>query len=624
MADEGANWAFKLIDGISGPAKAMQAAIAGVVDGLKHGDESIKGAHEGTSKHTESAFGKMGESVKGFAEGFFFVTESIKTAAEAIEGVFDKLKEGTEQVFELSDFRRNALIGLDAMLSTGYQATAVLERLEGWATQTGLAKDTFQAFGKQLLGDGFKEGELKPLLAALSDVAGTNQGKVEASQQLLQMFGRIKETDKVNARELVQFGELGIKPDLIYAALAKQQHLSIANAKAAFIGGGVAGNDAINAILGVVQTGMDKGGPLGKAGQGQAAGSVFAQVIKIKDAVSTMFEGVNEGPFANAMARVANQLRGDEAKRFASQIELGFAKAADWVSKLDFVKIGDSLGTVVSALGTAADFVGKVFNGFVEGWQDMQPAVSAMGDAIGSVFGSDGDGGGADIKMFAESIGNVVGGFVIAAEVVVFCVGLIGKAVVVLVEVLADLVDRVVTIGTDIVGGLWSGIKAAWGEMMSEFHGLVSLLPASVKHVLGIASPSRVFAGLGMQTMEGFTVGMRSVNVHEHVSRMVSPYGLGLSTSEMRVNARGLGSDHAFAEHGLGHMRPNAMNVADFGARGGGARAGGHAPQVSVVIQIDGSKDPEATAHAVADKLRSVLPTELARTFDELRIEMGA
>ena len=55
---------------------------------------------------------------------------------------------------------------------------------------------------------------------------------------------------------------------------------------------------------------------------------------------------------------------------------------------------------------------------------------------------------------------------------------------------------------------MWNGIKSAFDSTISKVKALASKLPSAVKKVLGIHSPSRVFAEIGMYTGEGFALGI--------------------------------------------------------------------------------------------------------------------
>ena len=69
-------------------------------------------------------------------------------------------------------------------------------------------------------------------------------------------------------------------------------------------------------------------------------------------------------------------------------------------------------------------------------------------------------------------------------------------------------VGSLASIGRNMIEGLWNGIKAKFDGVISRVKALASKLPKAVKKVLGIASPSKVFAQLGEYTGEGFAIGI--------------------------------------------------------------------------------------------------------------------
>ena len=82
------------------------------------------------------------------------------------------------------------------------------------------------------------------------------------------------------------------------------------------------------------------------------------------------------------------------------------------------------------------------------------------------------------------------------------------------VESLPDIID----VGKDIVRGLWEGIKEMGSWLKEKVSGFVGGIVSSVKGVLGIHSPSRVFAGIGENMAlglgKGFQAEMQSVSAN--------------------------------------------------------------------------------------------------------------
>lgn len=89
-------------------------------------------------------------------------------------------------------------------------------------------------------------------------------------------------------------------------------------------------------------------------------------------------------------------------------------------------------------------------------------------------------------------------------------------------QIITSLVDgflewqsRIAEIGTNIVHGIWEGIKAAAGWIKDKISDFVGGIVDDVKDVLGIHSPSKVFAGIGENMAlglgQGFASEMQSV-----------------------------------------------------------------------------------------------------------------
>jgi phage-related protein len=131
-------------------------------------------------------------------------------------------------------------------------------------------------------------------------------------------------------------------------------------------------------------------------------------------------------------------------------------------------------------------------------------------------------------------------------------------------------------VGAAIVMGLVNGVTGALGWAWDAVSNLGSTIVDAAKGVLGIASPSKVFEELGAFTSQGFAIGLESND-----------------SAIQSASARALASP--------------AMT----GAEASGLSRGG-AVSVSVQISVEGSKDPAATAQAVAESLE----TRLAMFFE--------
>jgi ABC-type transporter Mla subunit MlaD len=77
-----------------------------------------------------------------------------------------------------------------------------------------------------------------------------------------------------------------------------------------------------------------------------------------------------------------------------------------------------------------------------------------------------------------------------------------------IVKAFTDKIDEIKAAGTSILNGLWDGINSAWTDFREKLVNLASLLPDVVKKILGIASPSTVFHGIGQNMMLGLAKGI--------------------------------------------------------------------------------------------------------------------
>ena len=95
---------------------------------------------------------------------------------------------------------------------------------------------------------------------------------------------------------------------------------------------------------------------------------------------------------------------------------------------------------------------------------------------------------------------------------------------------LGNLSRLLYSAGEDIVRGLLDGITASWHWVTDKLSSLVDSLSSTAKKVLGIGSPSRVFAGLGVAIGQGLAEGIAGSRgqVSAAVAGLVNIRDLGL------------------------------------------------------------------------------------------------
>lgn len=75
------------------------------------------------------------------------------------------------------------------------------------------------------------------------------------------------------------------------------------------------------------------------------------------------------------------------------------------------------------------------------------------------------------------------------------------------IDGVTELPGKIMSIGSDIVSGLWKGISSGWKWLTDKVKSLADSLLDGVKDALGIHSPSKEFAWVGEMSADGYGVG---------------------------------------------------------------------------------------------------------------------
>lgn len=97
------------------------------------------------------------------------------------------------------------------------------------------------------------------------------------------------------------------------------------------------------------------------------------------------------------------------------------------------------------------------------------------------------------------------------------------QIVLAILQGIGSAASAVVDIGRNIMTGLWSGIASMLGWLQSRVNNMVNGIVRSMKGVLGIRSPSRVFAGIGENMGQGIGEGFSSAmkDVEKEMARAI-------------------------------------------------------------------------------------------------------
>ena len=116
----------------------------------------------------------------------------------------------------------------------------------------------------------------------------------------------------------------------------------------------------------------------------------------------------------------------------------------------------------------------------------------------------------------------------------------------------------IIEIGKNIVSGLWDGIESMASWISDKVSGFVGGIVDGVKGVLGIHSPSRVFAGIGENMALGLGEGWN--DEYGRISKNIKS-GLEFGTASVDFSSSGLGVSSAGIINSMGYGRSGGMSV---------------------------------------------------------------
>lgn len=241
-------------------------------------------------------------------------------------------------------------------------------------------------------------------------------------------------------------------------------------------------------------------------------GGIVAFFTTIWTGIQTVFSAVVEffsGIFSGAVTAIQSVWSGVTA--FFSSIWSGIQSIFSVVASV----LGEFFSSAVSAIQSAWSGITGFFSGI---WTGIQSIFSVVSSVLGGFFSS-------AVSAIQSAWSGITSFFSGIWEDIK--------------GVFSGAFDAFMSIGGDIVDGIKSGISNAWGRLTGWIEEKFGQLVDAVLGKLGIHSPSRVFAEIGEQVMEGFAVGVnKDTSADKAITKqMKSISDLALEMSEELSNA---------------------------------------------------------------------------------------
>lgn len=258
-------------------------------------------------------------------------------------------------------------------------------------------------------------------------------------------------------------------------------------------------------------------------GAWQGAGEFFSGIVS---SIKGVFEGIGEflsGLFSDAWKAVKEAW--STAKEFFSKLWSSIKEKANDAASSIRDKLKEAWEAVKSAWEAAKEFFTGLWNTIRE---TAEKAAASIGDAFKKAWEA--------VKSAWDS----------ATE---FFRGIVDKVV----GVFKDIGGKFKEIGGNIVNGLKEGISNAWSSFIGWISGKVGDIVSAVKGMLGIHSPSRVFAGIGENMALGLAEGWN--DEYSSIKRQIEN-GMNFGTASVGLTTSG--SSYGSGGNVPGNGRPSA------------------------------------------------------------------
>ena len=240
-------------------------------------------------------------------------------------------------------------------------------------------------------------------------------------------------------------------------------------------------------------------------------------ITKVTETIQRLVGAFSEGGLeglADEMGRVIEEL-GKELEEKAPEIANALSTLIEAVVPLatqvieTIVQVLTQPDTITLLITSAGKIIAALAEGLLKALPDIFMALAqvlaSLLTAIGEWMSPVLEKGREIVQKIGEGIKNA------ASAVVEWASDLISR----FVDAVTTLWEKVKEIGTNIVTGIWEGIKEKFNWLKEKVTGFFDGIVGGVKDFLGIASPSKVFAGIGgfmaAGLGEGFEDGMKDV-----------------------------------------------------------------------------------------------------------------
>lgn len=554
MADA-LSYQLKLVDGMSGPANNANKALAALQKQIKAEEQELarlnkaqRNLNKGdvvdiaTSKQLKQQISAKGNALAGLQQQMVQLgqagTKDIGAATESVEGLGSELGlladpaaaaaaavlalgaafaalvyKGASIAIQAAEAKQDTLDLLDAMLGSQEAAKDVYGRIEDLTGKVAISQERATGLARELSAAGITQSDaltdaIKTIGQVESVLGSEAGGKIQTILEKAVQTGKFS----INPKQLVG---TGVQVQKLYEQIAKNTGKGIKQVEAELKAGKISAEVGVKALTQVV--GAKFAGPA--EGQVKDFGN---QLQHLRDNIGKLFEDVDTGGFLDALHDVLSVF--DQSTESGKALKAVLTAAFNGVfsvaqAVLPYIKTG-LRGLVIIGLQVAIA---------------LKPLVKTIKDAFGGDSKSGVDAFASAISVVAEYIGKLVSYVVVIAQfkplwyaiaaaigvaltplalllatftAINIAIAYLGSKIVELLTWLGNLGNEAGKTGAAIVDGLIDGFVNMGPNLLKAVKWLADKAIGAFKKTFGIASPSKVMMGMGVNLMKGLDAGI--------------------------------------------------------------------------------------------------------------------
>lgn len=550
---------FRLLNGVSGPAKAMKTDMEKVSDAVKDVDKALKDLDKTQaktklekttdplkrqrlqlqlSKHAlleqKQALQSAEKATGGYSLGTDIMSGVIQRAIGGIASFAAKTVElgvaGAKYATDAIAFKEQTLTALKVVTGTEAAAQRIFKRANEFADKTPFSDRQVIGGFTQLLGAGFKESEVETVFAAIGDAAAASGFDQQIIDQMTLAFAQIKGAGRLMGQEMLQvqnaLGMAGVGRSAIYDEIGKKMGKTRAEVMKLQEAGKV---DSDTAIFGIIKALEQKsGGSVGNL-MAQQSKTLTGLLSTLSSAPSSFFTKMDLGnlPGFDALKGVVSNLVqlfsvGSKSGQRMQEV-LGKLYNTVMVGLFGGLDTSKGLGTMESFALRVADAVDRMLPairngialvkgfaaGFGEGFMKSVERISNLA-SLGDTLRAE------DVEAFGKKVGDLASRIFGLADAVLFLLqplvkvaelfGLNSKPVLDPNAAGAQGTSWGAALMTGLASGIWSNLIMP----VSAIGRVVDAISSTYETGTETHSPSRLFARYGAWATEGWALGLES------------------------------------------------------------------------------------------------------------------